>query len=358
MTINHPALAPIATPALVVDEPVLRANIAAMAAFARDRDIALRPHVKTHKSSLIARMQMEAGARGVACATVAEAEMMIAGGLRDVLVTSPVAEPGKVRRLATLAREAKFTVVVDHPTHVALLAAADAPFDVLIDVDLGQRRTGVAEIEAGVALAKRITGSLRLTGLQGFGGHIQHMVDAGERRAAAHAASDHLDALRRAIEAEGLRCDVVSGSGTGAYAYDASGAYTELQVGSYLFMDADYRRLAWEKNLPFQQSLFVLATVVSANRPGQVTVDAGVKALAFNGPPPDILLGVPEGARYQFAGDEHGVIILPDRAEPPKIGARILIGATHCDPTVNLHAAFHLLSPEGVKRVPLEGRYA
>jgi D-serine deaminase-like pyridoxal phosphate-dependent protein len=372
---DHPSLAEITTPALVVDEAALHANITQMADFARDAQIALRPHAKTHKSATIAKLQLQAGAIGIACATVAEAEMLRAGGIDDLLLTSPVADAAKTTRIAALNRVSTLAVVVDHPVQVDLLGAAigadGRPLAVLIDIDLGQKRTGVVDIADAVTMAKTIRSQAKLNfrGLQGFGGHIQHLIDAQERRDAAAAAGEQLRAIVEALNSEGFACDIISGSGTGACAYDAQGPYTELQVGSYLFMDTDYRRLQTARSdrrdnqavgdgLPYRPALFVLATVVSASRPGQVTVDAGVKALAFNGPVPDILLGMPAGSRYQFAGDEHGIIVLPDGAERPAPGTRVLIAATHCDPTVNLHATYVFLAQDGGMRLlPIEGRY-
>src|SRR5262249_46449786 len=148
-------------------------------------------------------------------------------------------------------------------------------------------------------------------------------------------------------------------SGTGTYGLDAGAPYTELQPGSYVFMDADYHRLRYQTGaeMPFSPSLFVLASVVSANRPGQGTVDAGTKALATNGPPPDHLIGAGPGASYRFAGDEHGIVMLPAGAPPPPLGARLLIGATHCDPTVNLHACLHAVGDRALERWPIRGRY-
>jgi D-serine deaminase-like pyridoxal phosphate-dependent protein len=151
-----------------------------------------------------------------------------------------------------------------------------------------------------------------------------------------------LRTLAAVLATDGLPCPTVSGSGTGAHAYDMAGPYTELQTGSYVFMDADYARVRQDDGspLPFVPALLVLATVVSANRDGQITVDVGTKALAVNGPPPALLIGVPDGATYVFAGDEHGTITLPADTPRPAVGSRVLIGATHCDPTVNLHGEY------------------
>jgi D-threonine aldolase len=361
-----PALAEISTPALVIDQVALSGNIARMAETARRRGMALRPHAKTHKSAYVAKQQLAAGAVGIACATILEAEALAAAGVSGLLVTSPVVGSDKAARLARLNRSRPLTAVVDHPSQVEALAAAvqagDRPLELLVDVDVGQGRTGVANGQDAVALARMIEANPRLAlrGLQGYAGHIQHIVDASQRRDAAMRSAEQLRAVAAGLAAAGLACPVISGSGTGAHADDANGPYTEWQVGSYVFMDADYGaiRQADGQRLPFAQALFVLATVVSANQPGQVTVDAGTKALATNGPMPDCFRGLPNGSSYKFGGDEHGIIKLPAAAPPLLLGARVLIGATHCDPTVNLHACYHVVDANGAVTVtPVLGRY-
>jgi D-serine deaminase-like pyridoxal phosphate-dependent protein len=328
--------------------------------------VKLQPHAKTHKSADIAGRQLAAGAVGIACATILEAQALAAAGVTRLLVTSPVVGADKIARLVKLHRTRPLAVVVDHPSQVKALAAAlapgDPPLDVLVDVDIGQGRTGVANGQDGVALARMVAHEPRLAfrGLQGYAGHIQHIIDGEERRAAAARSAEQLRAVAAALSAAGLDCPVISGSGTGAHAFDASGPYTEWQVGSYVFMDADYGRIrqADGGRLPFAHALFVLATVVSANQPGRVTIDAGTKALATDGPPPDCFLGLPDGCSYAFGGDEHGIITLPSGVTPPPLGARVLIGATHCDPTVNLHACYHFVDASGAVTVmPILGRY-
>jgi len=361
-----PALRAISTPALVVDQIALDANIARMAETAARHGMRLRPHAKTHKSATIAGKQLAAGAVGIACATISEAEALAGAGVTGLLITSPVVGPDKIARLVRLHRERPLAVVVDHPDHVQALAAAlapgDSPLEILVDVDVGQNRTGVANGQDGVALARIVTNAPQLSfrGLQGYAGHIQHIIDGKERRAAATHSAEQLRAMVAGLAAAGLDCPVISGSGTGAHAFDASGPYTEWQVGSYVFMDADYGRIrqADGGRLPFAPALFVLATVVSANQPGRITIDAGTKALATNGPPPDCFLGVPDGCSYAFGGDEHGIITLPPGAKSPPLGARVLVGATHCDPTVNLHGCYHFVDASGaVTVVPILGRY-
>jgi D-serine deaminase-like pyridoxal phosphate-dependent protein len=362
-----PALARINTPALVIDRVALEANIARMAAVAAANNVALRPHAKTHKCAEIARMQRAAGAAGICCATILEAEALAQADVTGLLITSPVVGADKAARLAHLNRRSPVAVVVDHPTQLEVLCAAlapgDPPLGILVDVDIGHGRTGVATLQDGHALARFAAREPRVAfcGLQGYAGHVQHIPDPVARRAAADTAVATLRTLAALLAADGVACPIVSGSGTGTHAYDMVGPYTELQVGSYVFMDADYGRVRQDDGtpLPFRPALFVLATVVSANRDGQVTVDAGTKALAVNGPPPARFIGVPAGASYAFMGDEHGAIMLPEGAPRPAVGTRILIEATHCDPTVNLHGEYHAVDRDGaVTRMAIIGRYA
>ena len=358
----------ISTPALIIDRPVVDANIGRMAAMAAKAKVSLRPHAKSHKCPQIAKRQVEAGAIGICCATLAEAEAMVAAGLTGVLLTSPVVGAAKARRLAALHRHSDMMVVVDHPKHVEQLSevldSRDRPLSILVDVDVGQRRTGVASSEAAVSLARRIAASsvLHFAGVQGYAGHVQHVQDAGERRQAAYQAAEVLGRVVSDLTSAGMAPQVVTGSGTGSSEDDAAtGIYSELQVGSYALMDSEYRHLARKdgKSLPYGNALFVLASVVSANRPNQLTVDAGTKALAVNGPPPDILIGVPVGASYRFWGDEHGIIDLPPGSKKrPAVGSRVLIGATHCDPTVNLHGMLNVVEDDGtIEHWPIVGRH-
>lgn len=363
---QDPLLAGVPTPALIVDCSRLDANIDQMASAACKAGVALRPHAKTHKCAEIARRQIAAGAIGISCATVLEAECLANANVGRLLVTSPVVGTTKLHRLIALHRNAHVMTVVDHSSQVdalaSLLTRNDPPMGVLVDMDVGQGRTGVTSVEAGIELVKRIAnmGRLRFAGLQAYAGHVQHIVDPDQRRRAADNAAEFARALRDRLSAERLPPSIVSGSGTGASAIDLhGGVFTELQVGSYVFMDADYGRLRenHDEALPYERSLFALATVVSANHPRQVTVDAGTKALAVNGPPPDCILGAPPSTTYDFAGDEHGILRLPDGAEKPKLGARVLIGATHCDPTVNLYSNYVAVAGGSLEIWPVLGRY-
>lgn len=363
---GHAEFQEIQTPALIVDADVLARNISDMAATAKAGKISLRPHAKTHKSPEIARLQMDAGAVGISCATVAEIEAFADAGITGLLLTSPVADKAKLGRLTQVARRADLSIVVDHVDQISALAdfVSDnvRPVRALIDIDVGQRRTGVCDIQSTVELAKLIVTKpwLRFGGIQGFAGQIQHIADAAAREAGAAAVAGVLKDHLRALGDANIHADIVTGSGTGASSFDSGGPYTELQVGSYVFMDADYGVLKQKggDGLPYAPSLFVLATVTSINRPGEFTVDAGVKALAFNGPMPTKIIGAPEGSTYRFGGDEHGMITMPEGCVAPKLGSRVLILTTHCDPTVNLHSAYHVIGANRrLEKWPVMARY-
>jgi D-serine deaminase-like pyridoxal phosphate-dependent protein len=362
---DNDALRALDTPVLVLDHAALERNIAAMAAAARQARVALRPHVKTHKSPEIAALQLRAGAVGIACATVAEAEAMVAAGIPDVLITTPFMGDTKFARVAALNRTADVAIVVDDVRQIACLRdalrAADRRLRVLVDVDVGQWRTGVTQVADAVRLADAIAASpeLAFAGIQGFAGHAQHIPDPRQRRTAATEAATMLRGVVEALGEAGYPAGLVTGSGTGTYLQDAVGPYNELQAGSYVFMDAEYARIVDERGAgpSFTPSVFVLATVVSANRAGEVTVDAGTKALATNGPPPCRILGAASGAAYRFAGDEHGIIAVPPGRPVPPLGARVLIGATHCDPTVNLYASYCVIRAGAIERWPVCGRH-
>ena len=359
----------LATPALIVDLDGLEENIARMAGFCEAHDIALRPHAKSHKSVEICRRQIAAGAVGICCATLGEAEVMAAAGIAKVIITSPVAGGAKIGRLAALnAGAAGLIAVSDHPDNVEALnlaaQAENAPLRLLVDVDIGHRRTGVATVDAAVDLARRIDAAshLEFAGVQAYGGHLQHIPDFSARTVAAGEASQRLRDVIEALDGAGLDPGIVTGAGTGTYEIDTKlGLYTELQAGSYIFMDVEYADAAlWsDGGRPFDSALFVQTTVVSANHSGQATTDAGLKAFATDGPLPLIARGAPDGATYSFTGDEFGCITLPP-GEELALGSVVECMVPHCDPTVNLHDYYHCVRGDDlvdIWRVDARGKY-
>lgn len=355
------------TPALVVDRAALGRNIAAMAAHARAAGIALRPHVKTHKSVAIARRQVAAGALGVSCVTLGEAEIMVRAGIPGVHLTSQPATAAKVARLSALARSPHhgLSVVVDHAETVAALSAAlrdaPAPLAVLVDVDAGQGRTGCT-IETAPALARAVRAAPGLTfaGIQAYAGHLQHISVRAERRDRSLQLAERLRGLLRQLAADSLPAPVVTGGGTGTFDLDPEArVFTELQVGSYVFMDVEYlRALADCRNAPpFETSLFVATAVVSVNQAAYVTTDAGLKSFATEGPRPEPARGAPPGSRYDFFGDEHGKLFVPAGAPRPALGTVFECLTPHCDPTVNLHDFYHVVEGDTLVEIwPVDAR--
>ncbi len=355
------------TPALIVDRAALEDNLAAMQALCATAAVRLRPHGKMHKCSTLGRLQVERGAVGLCAQTVGEAEAFVAGGIRDVLVTSPAPE-WAAPRIAALARTARVGATADHPDQIAWLGAAARAagtlIDLIVDIDPGTHRTGVDPSNA-VALACETasTEGLRFAGIQMYAGQIQHVADDASRRRAYDDVIAAAAALVAALRTAGLPPDVVTGGGTGTHAYDlASGVFTELQAGSYAFMDVEYGICEapaggeWR----FQQALFIASTVVSANHATHVTIDAGVKAVNMDGPPPRVHSGAPAGSTWKDMGDEHGFIVLPENRVPdsaPKLGDLVWLQPGHCDPTINLYDAMFVVAADGsVERWTIDSR--
>ena len=340
------------TPALILDLAAFERNVARMADFARKHGLALRPHAKSHKSADIARAQIAAGAVGLCCAKLGEAEALAAEGIDGLHLTSPVVTPPAIARLAALSRRlTSLSVVADHPAAVAALASAaqgGLPLTVFVDIDPGIRRTGVATANDAVTLARLIADcpSLRYGGVQFYCGAQQHIQNFAERREAIAERTRYLSKYLADLAAAGLPPKVVTGGGTGSHAIDAElGVLTELQVGSYIFMDREYAECDLDGGgaMPFETALLVDARVISANAIGLITIDAGLKAFATDAGPATIIAGAGDDARYRFMGDEHGAVMGTDL---PGLGARITLGTPHCDPTVNLYDAYHVINGE------------
>lgn len=342
------------TPALILDVDALGRNIAAMATLVAQHGVALRPHAKTHKSVDIAARQIAAGAVGVCCAKIGEAEVLADGGIAGILITSPVAAPTAIARLAKLAATAeRLIAVVDHPGVVdrlqAALAAAGARLDVIIDIDPGIARTGVASADAAVALARVIDRSPNLDyrGVQFYCGSQQHIENHAERRAAIVERTAYLQEIIAALAAAGFAPGIVTGSGTGTHRIDLElGVFTELQAGSYVFMDKQYLDcdITGGGDPPFEVALSVDSRVVSANHSGLVTIDAGFKSLSTDGGVAVVRRGAPETAFFAFMGDEHAALIAPEIGNALQPGDPVSLTVPHCDPTVNLYDSYHVVA--------------
>ncbi len=337
------AEAEIATPALIVDLDAFEANLATMRRRAESLGVALRAHAKTHKSADIALAQMaRGGAVGVCVQKASEALALARAGVGDILVANEVRGARRAAMLAEAAKIARIAVCIDDPTAVAALSAAALSAGVelgaLVELEAGGGRCGAEPGAPAVEIARAILAApgLCFEGIQCYCGPAQHIYEPAARRARIDAAIAQARATRDALLEAGLPCPKVTGAGTGSFEFEgASGVYSELQCGSYVFMDADYARVRDDAGAPppFAHSLFVLAEVMSASRPGRAICDAGLKVMSFDSGLPRVH-GL-DGVEYLGASDEHGALADPDGRL--KIGDRLRLIPGHCDPTCNLH---------------------
>jgi 3-hydroxy-D-aspartate aldolase len=329
------------TPALVVDLDAYERNLDRMARSLVGQPVVLRPHAKTHKCPVVALHQVARGAVGVCCQKVSEAEAMVYGGVRNVLVSNEIVGPTKIARLMGLAKQATVTACVDDAANVDALDEAARAFGVrlpvLVEINVGMNRCGVEPGEPALALARRVAArpGLAFAGLQAYHGRAQHVQELAKRREVIETAIGKVRDTVELLKRHGLECGIVSGAGTGTYRFEAaSGVYTEIQAGSYIFMDVDYKRV---EGFPseFENALFVLATVVSRAVPERAVVDAGLKALAVDSGMP-VVRGRAD-LEFQRASDEHGIMLVRDAGAPLRVGDRLWLIPGHCDPTINLY---------------------
>lgn len=326
------------TPSLTVDLDVFESNV--RLCLRRLAEVDVRPHLKTAKSPQVARLLIEAGAVGICVAKLSEAEVMLAGGIEDVLITSELAGPIKAGRLAELIShqpEARVRVVVDSWEGASAVdAALPRTVETLIEVNVGQDRCGVTPGDAP-ALADRIRACerLRLVGVQGYEGNLQHVRDAGERQKLCDDSMRRLAAAVEGLRGGGHTVDVVTTGGTGTAEFCAvHEVVTEVQPGSFAFMDADYLDTS---GVPYRSALTAIATVISRPTPDRAVVDAGLKTLS-NDSGPARPVDAP-GWSYHHAGDEHGTLTPtgePGRREL-RVGDRVTLAPSHIDTTINLH---------------------
>jgi 3-hydroxy-D-aspartate aldolase len=343
----------IGTPALVLDLDRLDANIASMAAHAAANGYALRPPMKIHKSVEIARRQIAAGAVGLCCATLSEAETLVAAGIPGVMLFTSIVTESKLDRLSTLNTQASdLTVVVDGFENVDQLGFAarrsGRRLRLMVDLEVGGGRTGVADPMLAVELARRIraTEGLEYVGLQAYVGNHQSIADYEERRIVSNRL---LAPLRHAIELlkrDGLGPTIISGGGTGTHDIDAAfDIFTEIQAGSYVFMDVNYRLVEFRRGdpHPFAPALYVRTTVIGAAQPGFVITDAGAKELdgIFGVVAPEILNGAPQGSLYALVGDDMGRIDFEGEPGSFGIGSTVDVQPPHCYQTAVLYSVYH-----------------
>lgn len=335
------------TPALIVDLDKLESNLEQMQRRINKLGVALRPHTKAHKIPAIAQMQIDYGAQGICTSKLGEAEVMVAGGIRDVLITTPIAGAIKIGRLIQLCQQnpsATVRQVIDHADHVSSIgqqaAAVGLEVGLLIEVESGQQRCGVLPGDALLELIELIqeTPGVRYDGIQAYSGHLQLLRGYQVRHQAARdAVAMVFECIEQDLAPRGLRPSIISGGGTGTFEAHSERQYTEIQAGSYLFMDASYTAIGDDTddkvNHQFQAALSVLSTVISHPADNRAVIDAGMKSLSID-------LGMPrviEDASivYQCGGDEHGILHLSEASRELSVGDRIALMPSHCDTTLN-----------------------
>jgi 3-hydroxy-D-aspartate aldolase len=341
----------LATPALILDLDAFEHNVKAMARLCGRAGISLRPHAKTHKSIEMARRQIAAGAIGISVATMREAAVMVKAGLPGVLLTTPVVGAVKIDILCDLAGKSEgFMAVVDNLASLRHLEAAlekrGRRLAVLVDIDIGMKRTGVPDAAGALALIRRVRASRVLTwaGLQCYSGQVQHIASMVDRERIYGRQLRHLQRVLDGAGKAGLTPGIISGGGTGTFDIDRrAGLFTECQCGSYAVMDIEYEdvQLFAGARHPFKTGLFVQCAVVSGNHREWSTIDGGFKCFSMDGPIPRPARGAPPGAVYQFFGDEFGKIKFARKSDSLRLGSKIEFVTPHCDPTVNLHDFYH-----------------
>lgn len=330
------------TPSLVLDLDAFEENLRAMQVLAERHGVALRPHAKAHRCPEIALRQVALGAQGICCQKVTEAVPFMAAGLRDIHISNEIVGEAKLALLARLAKQGRLTICADNPRNVHALSAMmvehDAQIGVLVDIDVGQKRCGVQSLEQAISLATLIQSlpGLRFEGIQAYHGGLQHKRRLGQRQKAADRTAKLVSTYVNALAAAGLECRVVTGGGTGTAAFDvASQVYTEVQSGTYAFMDTDYGSLDWGEALGFRHSLFLYATVMSTPTPERAVLDLGLKSTsAESGVPQPVGIS---GLRCTAVHDEHSLLVAAHKRDRPGLGAKIMLVPSHCDPTFNLH---------------------
>jgi len=329
--------------------------------------IAVRPHSKTHKCPVIAKRQLELGAIGICCAKVGEAQVMADADISNILITSPVVTKEKIDPVVAMAKvHDGITIVIDNiPTADDFNAAAKnagVTLKILIDLDTGTRRTGIALGDPAIALAQHIVEkctSLSFEGIQSYAGHLMHIPGHAKRKERSVETMMLALETKKAFEQKGIPLGIFSGGGTGTFDIDSGiDGVTDLQTGSYPFMDVQYRAIGdvdGDVFDYFEPSLFVLVTAISKPVDALITVDAGYKSFAAEDVIPEFV--DIDGLVYHWGGDEHGIIELKNPSRPFELGDKTRLLVSHCDPTVNLYDVYHVVEDGHVTELwPISAR--
>ncbi len=348
------------TPALCVDLDKLERNIAKMQRTANANKIGVRPHAKTHKCAAIGKLQMAAGALGLCAAKLSEAEALLEAGIEKMLMTTSNLPPVKIRRAMQLKKRFPgFVQAVDYDQNALDLDAAAKEAgviaDVVIDVAVGTR-SGIPPGEEAIKLAQLVDKqpNLKLRGMLSYDGGAQHIAGFATRKERALAAIEENARTQQKMKQSGLNTEIFSGGGTGTYnIYHLVPGFTDVQAGSYIFMDMQYIAIGNADGQPvyddFEPSLTVLATVVNNRFPGRLTTDAGAKALTINVPRAGVI-GEP-GFDYNAGSDEFGSITFKEARKEWKMGDRMELIVPHCDPAVNLYDYMYAIRNDRVEAV-------
>lgn len=351
----------IETPALLIDLDLMNRNIKMMAEYFRDRPAKLRPHAKTHKSPVLALKQLEAGsAVGITVAKLGEAEVMLNGGIRDILISNEIVEPSKIARLAGLSKHATITVAVESLENLELLDQAAKFFhtkiNVLEEVNVGLDRCGVECGEPALQFAQKILQKENIVfrGLMGYEGHAVLVPDLASRKQIQSIAMGKLVDTRRLLERNSIPVEIVSGGGTGTF--DLTGntpGIDEVQAGSYIFMDSTYQKTG----VPFEQALSIYVTIISKSSSEKYILDAGMKAISQdNGLP--LVMGHPDW-KITSVNEEHAYLSTPGGSDL-RVGDKIELIPSHGCTTINLHDRYYALRDdriEAVWKIEARGRF-
>lgn len=347
------------TPCLVIDKHKLVSNLELMRAHGLKNKINIRPHVKTHKCTELAKLQIEYGAIGISAAKLSEAEGLIHKGIRSILITSPIVTSEKINRLMACVQQAPDTIiVVDNEKNLYDLneaaKALSSPINVLVDIDPGIGRTGVRpDYALNFALKISEYSSLNLVGIQCYAGNLQHISSYEERKNLSLNIMRNACNIAQRFRDHGLNCSIITGTGTGTYDIDIEASVTEIQPGSYTVMDVEYSAIGSKENNhcfhTFKPAMTLLTTVISSNRSEHVTVDAGTKSIYVDKRHQPIIISH-EGLEYNWGGfgDEHGKITALNNARLPTNGDVIELIVPHCDPTINLFDKFYIVENDTV----------
>lgn len=355
----------IPTPALLIDLDKMEYNIAKMANFCREQKINLRPHIKTHKTPLIAHKQIAAGAIGITCQKLAEAEVMVESGIQDILISNEIVELQKIERLVNLAKHTKIKVCVDNNKNIKDISKAaqqkGVHVGILVEVDIGMQRCGVPPDEPAFKLASEVVAqaNLEFLGIMGYEGHTVLIKSYKERKYKAEQAMKLLTDTANLLEKRNLKCSIVSAGGTGTY--NITGCYpgvTEIQAGSYVTMDSTYKSVEGAGD-DFGQALSLLTTVISRPNRARAVLDAGMKAITTDMGVPQVMQNT--NIQVERINEEHTILTLERMLEKDLgIGEKIELIPTHGCTTINLHECFYGIREnrvESIWRIQARGKY-